>query len=50
MICPRCGSAKLIRHGWQWKLDKDKPYKIQRYRCNNCGRFTLHPVRDGKSI
>jgi len=42
MKCSKCGSDNLIRHGWQWRLDKDEPYKVQRYRCNDCGRFTLH--------
>lgn len=38
--CPRCGSNRLIKRGFEWSKGK----RIQEYSCTKCGRFTMHPV------
>lgn len=46
MLCPECGSNKLIRFGKRWgktKRTDEKRTLLQQYQCKHCGRITLKP-------
>jgi len=42
-ICPKCGSKHMVKAG---RLRfKEFGYDKQRYRCKDCGRYTVNPIR-----
>lgn len=45
LMCPECGSDRLIRFGTKFARDTQsmKRRMVQQYQCKNCGRITIKP-------
>lgn len=41
MICPKCHSNRVVKNGTQARWSGGKKYRVQIYRCNNCGKEPL---------
>lgn len=48
MKCPECGSVRLIKFGKKFViLPAGKRERVQQYQCRDCGRITVHPIKEG---
>lgn len=41
LTCPECKSPDLVKMGVVWSGRT----KVQQYKCNTCGRLTVHPLK-----
>jgi transposase-like protein len=46
LVCPECGSDKLIKFGKKFAKRGIKRELIQQYQCKNCGRVTVNPKEE----
>lgn len=44
LLCPECGSDKLIKFGMRFARMVDKRVKVQQFQCCSCGRITIKPM------
>ena len=48
LMCPECGSEKLIKFGMRWVKREGKRVKVQQFSCRDCGRISIKPVGGNK--
>lgn len=49
LLCPECGSEKLIKWGKRFVRQEGKRVKTQQFQCKSCGRISIKPV-EGKQV
>lgn len=45
--CPECNSTNLKRFGKKWVKVGDKRQRKQQFQCNDCGRVSVNPIKNG---